>query len=422
MTSERRLRLACHGWVHEHAGSVASAGHVVLEELLRRGIHVDLFAQRDHVPPPPALERAGCRYFGFEQRPLLARVDRIAGTAGAIVGRLFSPASRRYWQRTFEPALEAEHARTPYDAVLTLGTTRILTLPGVPNVTWLQSPFRTELDAIRRLRRQIVSTSGWSFYALAVGNHRYKSFTFRYELVPSEHVVLPSGWSQKASLAEGMPADRTHAIPYPVDLEAFQPEPVGAHDPDRPLLVALGRLDPRKRLDLLLDAFALVLEAIPGARLRIVGRPGYAPNQLSLLERFPRRDAVEYREAMPRTEVPALLREATILVQTSENENFGSSVAEALACGTPVALGPSNGTADYIDERSRVFGDYEPGAVAGSILAVIQERTERPAEVRASTRAAAERWFAAPAVADRLLEILEMAIRGQAFSASSNSR
>jgi glycosyltransferase involved in cell wall biosynthesis len=197
---------------------------------------------------------------------------------------------------------------------------------------------------------------------------------------------------------------------------------VGAHDPERPLLVALGRLDPRKRLDLLLDAFAVVLEAVPGARLRIVGRPGYAPNQLSLLERFPRRDAVEYREAVPRQEVPALLREATVLVQTSENENFGSSVAEALACGTPVVVGPSNGTADYIDESSMTFGDYDPRPVADSILTVIQRRAERPGEVRASTRAAAERWFAAPAVADGLLEIIEQAVEGQAFSANSSRR
>ena len=225
MTSEHRLRLACHGWVHEHAGSVASAGHVVLEELLRRGVQVDLFAHRDHVPPPPPLERAGCRYFGFEQSPLLARVDRIPGTAGAMVGRLFSPASRRYWRRTFEPALEAEHARAPYDAVLTLGTTRILTLSGVPNITWLQSPFHTELEAIRRLRKQIVSVSGRPFYALALANYRFKSLAFRYAVMPSEHVVLPSRWSQEASIAEGMPADRTHALPYPVDLETFHPEP-----------------------------------------------------------------------------------------------------------------------------------------------------------------------------------------------------
>jgi glycosyltransferase involved in cell wall biosynthesis len=128
------------------------------------------------------------------------------------------------------------------------------------------------------------------------------------------------------------------------------------------------------------------------------------------LERFPRRDAVEYQPAVPRTEVPALLRRATVVVQTSENENFGSSVAEALACGTPVVVGPSNGTADYIDSTSEVFGEYEPRAVADSMLAVIEARRERPDEVRRSTRAAADRWFAAPAVAGRLLEIVGEAI------------
>ena len=410
MTSDRPLRLACHGWVHEHAGSVASAGHVVLQELLRRGVTVDFFAHRSHVPPSPELTEAGYRYFGFDQNTLLRALDRIPGMPGAVIGRAFGPLSRRYWRNTLQPPLRIEHERAPYDAVLTLGTTRVLTLPGVPNVTWLQSPFQTELEAITRLRPQIVSVSGLPFYALAVSNYRVKALLQGYKPTPSEHLIVGSHWSRDAMVAAGMRAARTHALPYPVDLETFTPEPASAHDPERPLLLSLGRLDPRKRLDLLLDAFALVLEATPGARLRIVGRPGYAPNQLSLIERFPRRDAVDYHPAIPRTEVPALLREVSVLVQTSENENFGSSVAEALACGTPVVVGPTNGTADYIDPNSEVFGGYEPRAVADSILSVLAAQRERPGELRASARAAAERWFAAPVVADRLLEIIDEAI------------
>ena len=291
--------------------------------------------------------------------------------------------------------------------MLTLGTTRVLTLPDAPNVTWLQAPFHTELEAIRRLRRQVVSVSGRLFYALAVANYKYRT---AYQATPSEHLIVGSRWSRNAIVAEGMPAERTHAVPYPVDLEVFHPDRVEEPDPERPVLLALGRLEPRKRLDLLLDAFALVLEEVPAARLRIIGRPGYAPRQLQLLERFPRRDAVEYQPAVPRTEVPALLRGATVVVQTSENENFGSSVAEALACGTPVVVGPSNGTADYADATSDVFGEYEPRPVADSMLSVIKTRRERPGEVRESTRAAADRWFAAPAVAGRLLDIVGEAI------------
>ena len=92
MTPNRRLRLACHGWVHEHAGSVASAGYVVLAELLRRGVAVDLFAHRAHVPPPPGLTEAGCRYFGFDPSGLPRAIDRIPGP-WVISGRLLSPLS-----------------------------------------------------------------------------------------------------------------------------------------------------------------------------------------------------------------------------------------------------------------------------------------------------------------------------------------
>ena len=382
----------------------------MLAELLRRGVQVDLFAHRSHVPPPPRLLEAGCGYLGFDQAAWLDAFDRMQGTVGTVAKRMLSPLPRRYWTRRFRPALEAEHARMPYDAVLTLGTTRVMTLPGVPNITWLQSPFRTELDAIRRLRRQIVSVSGWPFYALAVGNYRYASLVGKYRVTPSEHLIVGSRWAHDAIIAEGMPAARTHALPYPVDLDAFRPQPVTKAPDERPMVLSLGRLDPRKRLDLLLDAFALVLDVVPSAQLRIVGRPGYAPRQLSILERFPRRDAVDYRPALPRTEVPSLLREATLIVQTSENENFGSSVAEALACGTPVVLGPSNGTADYIDGNSAVFEDYEPSAVAASILAVLKAARDRPDEVRASTRAAAEQWFAPATVAGRLLEIIDEAV------------
>jgi glycosyltransferase involved in cell wall biosynthesis len=380
---------------------------VVLAELLRRGVAVDLYAHRAHVPPPPALLDAGARYFGFDQTGLLDALDRAPGLWGTAVRRSCSPLYRRHWRRTFPPALEARHREDPYDAVLTLGTTRVLELPGVPNVTWLQSPFHTELEAIRRLRRQIVSVSGRTFYLLALANYKYRT---AYAPTATEHVIVGSRWAREAIVAEGLPAARTHAVPYPVDLEAFRPDAAGEPDPERPVLLALGRLEPRKRLDLLLDAFALVLAELPAARLQIVGRPGFAPRQLRLLERFPRRDAVEYRDAVPRSAVPTLLRAATVVVQTSENENFGSSVAEALACGTPVVVGPSNGTSDYIDPRSEVFAAYEPGAVARSMLDVIAARQAEPDAVRRSTRAAAEESFAAPAVAGRLLEIVDGAI------------
>jgi glycosyltransferase involved in cell wall biosynthesis len=405
------MRLACYGWVSERAGSVASAGYLALRELLRRGLRIDLYAHRQHVSCPEDLVGERFRYFGLEQPSVLTLIDTLPPRLVTGTRWLFSPAVAAAWRRTYRPVVEAEHRRSPYDAVFALGTTPAFTIHGVPTVAWLQAPLHTELDAIRRLRRQIVSLSGRGFYLALVTFYRYNLFVGRRTLASSDRLILPSEWSRRAVLDTGVSAQKVQAVPYPIDLELFRPEPTRDVDWERPLLLSLGRLDPRKRLDLLLEAFGFVREAFPGARLRIVGHPGYAPNQLMWLERSAHRDQIEYRAAVAREQVPSLLREAAVLVQPSENENFGSAVAEALACGVPAVVGPSNGTADYVDGNSGVFEAYEPESLARTVVRTLEARRDRSDEVRHSTRASAERWFAPPAVADRLLEIVHAAVQ-----------
>jgi glycosyltransferase involved in cell wall biosynthesis len=80
--------------------------------------------------------------------------------------------------------------------------------------------------------------------------------------------------------------------------------------------------------------------------------------------------------------MPDVLRSAHVLVQTSQNENFGSAVPEGLCTGLPVVVGPSNGTADYIDEHSELFEDHKPSAVARAMITAwrndtLERRMER---------------------------------------------
>jgi glycosyltransferase involved in cell wall biosynthesis len=115
---------------------------------------------------------------------------------------------------------------------------------------------------------------------------------------------------------------------------------------------------------------------------------------------------VEVIDAAPRSEVPNLIRQATAVVQVSESENFGSSVAEALACGVPVVVGQTNGTADYVDDQSCVFRDYSADAVANAMRIVIDRQRHDPDAVRRSARSAAELRFGAPQIVTRLMELL----------------
>lgn len=399
-------RIACYGWVEEGAGSVASGNYLLLRELLERGVEVDFYAHRQHVPPPRGLQ-GDLRYLGFDSPVSL---ERLPARTRRVSGWLLSPYVARAWRKVYEPVAQRHHRETPYDVVLSLGTPPAFAIPGVPTVTWLQGPQHTELEAIERLRNQIERVSGRAFYASLLAYYTLDGMLQRSILDTSDRVICGSEWARQAILSR-RPGQRVHALPYPIDLDAFRPAGEVGCDWERPVILSLGRLDPRKRLDLLLDAFELVRERWPGARLRIVGRPGYAPRQLSLVERFPARASVDYEPAIPRASVPEALRRAAVLVQPSENENFGSAVAEALACGVPAVVGPRNGTAEYLDESSEVFERYMPESVARAIVAAVERRRADADAVRASARASAERWFAPEVVADRLLAVCAEAVQ-----------
>lgn len=102
------------------------------------------------------------------------------------------------------------------------------------------------------------------------------------------------------------------------------------------LIVFLGRIHPIKRLDLLAEAFAQIKVNCPEARLVIAG-PDENDYRRSVEPQFaPLADAVVWAGELGEAKKRELLRAASVLVLCSDSENFGLSVPEALAAGTPV--------------------------------------------------------------------------------------
>lgn len=115
-----------------------------------------------------------------------------------------------------------------------------------------------------------------------------------------------------------------------------RPSVTGRSNASRTLLY-LGRLHPKKGLDVLLEAWARVTAAHPDWTLRIVG-PGEA-RYVSELETIVARDGiarVNFDGAIYGAEKQQAYRDADLFVLPTRNENFGMTVAEALAQGTPV--------------------------------------------------------------------------------------
>ncbi|MFQ5667559.1 MAG: glycosyltransferase [Candidatus Binatia bacterium] len=140
------------------------------------------------------------------------------------------------------------------------------------------------------------------------------------------------------------------------------------------LVVFLGRIHPIKRLDLLAAAFERVRALHPNAHLVIAGsnEGGYR----SVVEPLFRGSGeyVHWIGAIDQTEKWSLLAEADVLVLCSASENFGMSVAEALAAGTPVVV---TQTCPWEDVKTYGCGFWvapEADAVSTRVATILGDR------------------------------------------------
>ena len=120
-----------------------------------------------------------------------------------------------------------------------------------------------------------------------------------------------------------------------------------------PLVVSIGRLNPKKGLDLLIQSMSIVMKRRPDVRLAIIGPPDpvdYLQRVMSHLRNL----QMEARTVVtgtiePREKLEALV-DADVFVSASEAENFGYSIFEAMACEKAVVV---SDTIDYAGEISR---------------------------------------------------------------------
>lgn len=117
-----------------------------------------------------------------------------------------------------------------------------------------------------------------------------------------------------------------------------------------PLVVSVGRLEPYKRLDLLLHAWSRVAAAVPEARLAIVGRGQESARLQVLAARLGLGECVEFTGYVPEAEKVRWLQRAALLVQCSSKEGWGLTVTEAYACGAPVVATDVPGLSDSVQD------------------------------------------------------------------------
>ena len=153
-------------------------------------------------------------------------------------------------------------------------------------------------------------------------------------------------------------------VPCGVDTGTFWPSGAVAPRDSPGRLLTLGRLVERKGIDTAIEALA----QLPGVELVVAGGP--ERDQLGGDAEYRRlRDIarargvagrVVFTGAVPRAQVPALIRSADVVVCTPWYEPFGITPLEAMACGVPVVASAVGGLTDSVVHGTTGLPDPRP--------------------------------------------------------------
>jgi glycosyltransferase involved in cell wall biosynthesis len=150
-----------------------------------------------------------------------------------------------------------------------------------------------------------------------------------------------------------VPPERISVVQGAVDHDHFRPVADPAHQQavrqryaigDRPFILALSRLEPRKNFVRLIEAFAQArAEAKLPHRLVIGGGKGWLYDEIFRRVGELNLDGhVHFTGFVEEADLPALYSAAEFFAYPSLYEGFGLPIVEALACGTPVLAGDNS--------------------------------------------------------------------------------
>jgi glycosyltransferase involved in cell wall biosynthesis len=178
-----------------------------------------------------------------------------------------------------------------------------------------------------------------------------------------------------------------------VDTEMFQPY-LASHQmrsrlsqghPDSPLFLYVGRVSAEKAI----DRIKPVLEAIPEARLAIVGN---GPHRESLEAYFADTPTyfVGYLQGL---ELAAAFASADAFIFPSRTETLGLVLLEAMAAGCPVIAARSGGIPDIVTDgvNGYLFDPDDPQGAITATHRLLKAQDERE-QLRQNARQEAERW------------------------------
>lgn len=203
------------------------------------------------------------------------------------------------------------------------------------------------------------------------------------------------------------PLERFTIIPNAVDTRRFTPpedRPLGTLS-DEPLLLYHGRVDRRKGVLVLLDAFAALSEERP-LRLAV---SGIGPDLDAVSERARElglEDKVEIVGYSPNDEVPAVYRRGELFVTPTFAEGFSSTILEAMSTGLPIVSTRAVGVVDCLrhEENALLSEVGEAESLAAELRRMLDDAALRE-HLAAQGLEEARTLYSWSAIAGRIVDV-----------------
>ncbi|MGA9872426.1 MAG: glycosyltransferase family 4 protein [Rhodococcus sp. (in: high G+C Gram-positive bacteria)] len=192
-------------------------------------------------------------------------------------------------------------------------------------------------------------------------------------------------------------------VPPGVDTERFKPDAAAREElraryglGDRPTVLCLSRLVPRKGQDYLIRAIRGIRKKVDGAVLVIVGGGPYEKSLREMARKLGVDDHVIFTGTVPSAELAAHHTIADVFAMPSRTrgggldvEGLGIVYLEASACGVPVVAGRSGGAPETVQQNKTglVVDGRSVDGITEAIVSILSDRA-----LAASMGSAGRRW------------------------------
>jgi glycosyltransferase involved in cell wall biosynthesis len=247
--------------------------------------------------------------------------------------------------------------------------------------------------------------------------HIYDMLIGRHEVNGLGAVIALQTAEKKQAVRIGVPKDRIHIVPNGIDFESYTLPPKGIFRtqwgiPSKvPLIIFVGRINPVKGVDILVEAFARFANN-PSSYLAIIGPDdGYLSDIKNQVHSLGLTSNVIFTDVLMDESLWAAYQDADLFVLPCRSDTFPRVILESAFFGLPVVTTTGCEIADIVDTQMGIVVPTEADSISASIdFLLTNKEIARKYGERGREIVRAE--YSTSAIADQIEELYQLVLSG----------